>query len=184
MARLVLPQAEGKAAVMYFLSPAGVLMPDTSMCSDTAYTCGLLRHVGKVIVLHDMPDEFEQALHLSGNERIPLRHALSEVIGFDDADAYTDAVRGLESTMSTASSSTVLLGQPVVDSAVVYTSPEGASYLQVIEDAGALSPGAIIGIIVGGVAAAAALVLVCVCLVRRRRRNAGGKERLDGIEQA
>lgn len=33
MARLVLPQAEGNAAQMYFLSPVGAVIPTMSMCS-------------------------------------------------------------------------------------------------------------------------------------------------------
>ena len=33
IAKLVLPQAEGKAAAMYFFSPAGLVSPIISMCS-------------------------------------------------------------------------------------------------------------------------------------------------------
>ena len=42
MAKLVLPQAEGKAAVMYFFTPSGPVIPVISMCSASQPSCDKL----------------------------------------------------------------------------------------------------------------------------------------------
>lgn len=62
-------------------SPKGI-----DVSADTAYTCGLLHHVGKVIILHDSPDEFAKALLRSAEHEEPLRESLQHILGFDDSD--------------------------------------------------------------------------------------------------
>jgi HD-like signal output (HDOD) protein len=60
---------------------------------ETAYTCGLLQHVGKMVILHGLPGEIEKALALSDQRQQPLRHALRAVLGFDDADVLSHLAR-------------------------------------------------------------------------------------------
>jgi len=98
---------------------------------------------------------------------------LSFYIAYSDQASFDAGVSSLDTSMSTASDSSTVLGATVDDSAIVYASPDGSSYLSVIDDG--LSTGALVGIIVGSIAGAAIILLVVVWCVRRKNKKAAGK---------
>jgi hypothetical protein len=102
---------------------------------------------------------------------------LAFYFGFDSEADYNAAVAALESSMGTTSTAGAQLSVPVDDVAVVYSSPEGASYYALVDAAPAstLSTPALVAIIAG----ACAFVLLLLCLWCMLCRNKGKKSNAD-----
>lgn len=52
--------------------------------ADSAYIIGLLKEIGKIILLHRAPAEFRRVIDLATRERLSFHDAAKAVIGFDD----------------------------------------------------------------------------------------------------
>ncbi len=56
------------------------------LAPEEFYTCGLLHDLGKIVMLHNLGEEYDMALNYSKMQRLPLHETEREILGFDHAE--------------------------------------------------------------------------------------------------